>query len=128
MGSANDVLENWLAAKINQGLGKPRRYRPDARPVTGCENETLIHVFHKPSYCAITIRLKSEYKLSPEGAVRSVEAVAEARAVHIVLHVARIEMVEDVENSHTHFEFPFFAAKRNSQFLKSLNIQRIKSS
>src|SRR5262245_26746651 len=46
MCSSNDVLENGLATKIYQRLGKSSRYRPDAGPVARGENKTLAHFLH----------------------------------------------------------------------------------
>src|SRR5262249_55718139 len=67
--------------------------------------------------------LEPKHKLSTESAIRPIEEIAEARAVHIVLHVAWIEMVEDVEHSNSHFEPAFLAAKRHGQFFERLEIE-----
>jgi hypothetical protein len=47
----NDVLDDRFASKVNQGFGKAAGNRPDSRPITGSENETLGYFSHRtPSH------------------------------------------------------------------------------
>ncbi len=46
----------------------------------------------------ITTALEIQFKLAAHGRAQAVEELAEVRAAGVVLHVARIEMVSDVEN------------------------------
>jgi len=71
--------------------------------------------------------LETEYELSPEGAIRSVEEVAEAGAIYVVLNVARIEVIKNVVNANPYLETAFLAVKRQSQRFERLNIKGIES-
>src|SRR5262249_41399107 len=62
--------------------------------------------------------LEPEYEFSAVGAIWPVEKLAEAGAVQVVLHVARIEMIEDVVNPQPDFEPSFLSTERNGQLLE----------
>src|SRR6266576_125286 len=82
----NDVLDDGFAAKVNQRFGKTAGDRPDSRPVTCSENETLVYFFHRtPSHrtrkTCMFRPLKSENQLPPESANCTVKKLPEAVAV-----------------------------------------------
>src|SRR5271155_162199 len=80
----NDVLDDRLAAKVNQRFGEPAGDRPDSRPVTGSENETPAYFFHRHLQNRsrkTCVFLKSENQLPPESANCTVKKLTKAVAV-----------------------------------------------
>src|SRR6185369_16544684 len=63
-------------------------------------------------------------KLQSNASIGAVEERAELRGVDIVLHVARVPVVRDVEERHARAAFVFLAAKRNRESLGHEQIQR----
>src|SRR5713226_2981239 len=66
-----------------------------------------------------------QFKLAAHGRAQTVEELAEVRAAGIVLHVARIEMVGDVENDDAGARL--FIQERNLETFQDGRVQRQKS-
>ena len=71
--------------------------------------------------------LEPKNKLPSESAIGPIEEFSEAVTVQVVLHVSRIEMIEQVEHSQPNFHRVLFTAQGQSEFLQHLNIGRIEA-
>lgn len=70
------------------------------------------------------LSLKIKLELKPHFAADTVVECAEIRAVEIVLHISRIEVIGQVEKLDPCPQFIFFAAKSDFEVLKNLHICR----
>src|SRR5258706_9345155 len=126
----NDVLDDGFATKVNQRFGKTAGDRPNSRPVTGSENDTLVYFFHRtPSHrTSNNLRgpLKSEDQLPPKSANGTVNKLPEAEAVQILLHVAIVGVIEQVEHSKPQLHGVLLAVKGHPEAPEHLKIELIK--
>lgn len=71
------------------------------------------------------MQLKSKNEFASKNAWRRVEEVAKAIAVQVVLNIAGIKMVEQVEDAESQLHGVFLAAEWNLEFSEHLKIERI---